>query len=652
MLKTELFETISVRVCDKKKSISASDCLKNQNSTRIVCHSKCRINEKSLSQLDYVTSPINENVFLKACPGSGKTEVVALKAAYELNNWSGVGGIAILSFTQNAARVIDNRVREFIGLNNIGYPHYIGTIDSWIHGYIAHPFSYRITNYKGDENDRSIKLIDCSSKSGFLNSFSTNYPFAKTGKILANQFCLDIKNDSVIFSSQDRVVDQARKKQFNGNEKWQQRSLIKELYELKQKFFEAGFATYQDMEYLSYKLILDREDIRISIAKRFPFIIVDECQDLSWIQLELLRNLKHSGCILHFIGDINQAIYKFKDVDPLVVLQFVSENDFLEKVLKINYRSNQIIVDLNQRIVSGVDVTGVENTPFKNNCICINYNNNLGELASWFEGELRRKSLDINNSAIVARGWSTVRKLRPGGRNDLMKIQEKLATAIYLWNGKNSDSKKEALLYMGEFVTKYFFIKSNTSKYNYYCPEVISSPLKWRVFLARVLDECIDSDKGILEFSDKWTNWAKKIKTNMHLILENHKLILNAPELNEFTQCKFIALKGKAGVAVIDSITSKFLGKGSSLRITTIHQVKGETLDAIMVVSAPDKRGATKDGHWSFWLEDDKSEKARLAYVASSRPKHLLIWAVPKISKAEIKQLSSLGFSIIDLPSQ
>ena len=86
-----------------------------------------------------------------------------------------------------------------------------------------------------------------------------------------------------------------------------------------------------------------------------------------------------------------------------------------------------------------------------------------------------------------------------------------------------------------------------------------------------------------------------------------------------------------------------------NLRITTIHSVKGETLDAILLVSAPSKQG-TPDGHWTQWLEVSTKEAARLAYVASSRPKHLLAWAIPTpINEPAKKRISDIGFHIIEM---
>lgn len=67
----------------------------------------------------------------------------------------------------------------------------------------------------------------------------------------------------------------------------------------------------------------------------------------------------------------------------------------------------------------------------------------------------------------------------------------------------------------------------------------------------------------------------------------------------------------------------------------------------LMVVSAPDRR--SEDGYWTKWLDDPTAEPARLAYVGSSRPKHLLAWAVPTCNDEDIARIKALGFVTLDL---
>ena len=61
---------------------------------------KERIEEKTDEQLDYILSPIDQCIYLEASAGSGKTEVLGLKAAYEICRWiSRQTGIAFLTLT-------------------------------------------------------------------------------------------------------------------------------------------------------------------------------------------------------------------------------------------------------------------------------------------------------------------------------------------------------------------------------------------------------------------------------------------------------------------------------------------------------------------------------------------------------------------------
>lgn len=80
----------------------------------------------------------------------------------------------------------------------------------------------------------------------------------------------------------------------------------------------------------------------------------------------------------------------------------------------------------------------------------------------------------------------------------------------------------------------------------------------------------------------------------------------------------------------------------------TIHGIKGDTYEATLLVSAPNKQ--SKGGHFEHWLENPENEYNRFAYVACTRPKHLLIVATPKLKKASRDILISLGLKPSAIP--
>ena len=144
-----------------------------------------------------------------------------------------------------------------------------------------------------------------------------------------------------------------------------------------------------------------------------------------------------------------------------------------------------------------------------------------------------------------------------------------------------------------------------------------------------------------------WSEWAKVFRKHFPEIIseiaEKHELELNSIE------CQYRCPRGKASIRLADYMAGVSGGQETSnIRITTIHQVKGETHDATLLVSSPDKRGR-KGGHWSEWLDNsvDDGEHTRFAYVASSRPRRLLAWAIPETNKDEIAKLIELGFNVL-----
>ena len=80
------------------------------------------------------------NVVLHACPGSGKTTVVAQKMINYWQHWDRPHqGIAVLSFTNVASNEIDRQAADILPKGfSIDSPHFIGTLDSFIDNFIIH----------------------------------------------------------------------------------------------------------------------------------------------------------------------------------------------------------------------------------------------------------------------------------------------------------------------------------------------------------------------------------------------------------------------------------------------------------------------------------------------------------------------------------
>ena len=90
----------------------------------------------TVEQQDFLAA--EGRIVLCAVPGSGKTFIVAKKIIKYLEDWRFPHrGVAALSFTNVASDEIRNQVSDTTyAYSDIGYPHFVGTLDSFINNFI------------------------------------------------------------------------------------------------------------------------------------------------------------------------------------------------------------------------------------------------------------------------------------------------------------------------------------------------------------------------------------------------------------------------------------------------------------------------------------------------------------------------------------
>lgn len=105
--------------------------------------------------------------------------------------------------------------------------------------------------------------------------------------------------------------------------------------------------TYGDLEY--HVLRYMREEITAErVRKDFQYFVVDEFQDTSRVQYEVLQLLcGHDYSRLFCVGDAKQAIYGFRGGELKVFLDLEKENAITTLPLVSNYRSLERVVGFN-----------------------------------------------------------------------------------------------------------------------------------------------------------------------------------------------------------------------------------------------------------------------------------------------------------------
>ena len=114
-----------------------------------------------------------------------------------------------------------------------------------------------------------------------------------------------------------------------------------------------GLMDFVDQETLVLDLARNNEAFRRSFPGRIRFLVVDEFQDTSPLQLELFLQLSSLVREAVWVGDPKQAIYEFRGTDPELMEAVVARVSRREQ-LSHTWRSHQAVVDLSNAVFEPV----------------------------------------------------------------------------------------------------------------------------------------------------------------------------------------------------------------------------------------------------------------------------------------------------------
>lgn len=301
--------------------------------------------------MDYLES-LNENqrgavlqtegpVMIIAGAGSGKTRVLTYRLAHLIQNGVDAFNILSLTFTNRAAKEMQNRIQTLVGgeAKNI----WMGTFHSVFSrilraeaGKIGYPSNFTI--YDSDDSKSLIKTI--------LNEIQlddkTYKPSLVHNRISAAKNRL-ISAEAYLKNPHYMADDAAAGKPEMGR--------IFKLYSDRCK--KAGAMDFDDLLFNTFKLFNEHTDVLNKYQNRFKYVMVDEFQDTNIAQYMITRKLAAQNRNICVVGDDAQSIYAFRGADIQNILNF--EKDYPElKVFKLeqNYRSTQTIVEAANSIIS------------------------------------------------------------------------------------------------------------------------------------------------------------------------------------------------------------------------------------------------------------------------------------------------------------
>lgn len=535
---------------------------------------------------------------VKAAPGSGKTFTITKKAMDIINNWNCNGGLALLSFTNVAVNEMKETFKIYDKTFEIKHPHFIGTLDSFINNYIFLPFGHL--------------EMKCNCRPQLVGKPFNNWVGRNYSQQQFTEITLDI-NDNWIKVPESNLQNDWKSNPYFISEK--------------KKLLKQGYANRADAHYFSLKILKNHENILKLLVKRFPYIILDEAQDTSDIQMEILNILIENGLSnLILVGDPEQAIYEWNDANPMLF-----ENKFQDWksdsiILTENFRCSSSICDFISRFshtdfVSKNEKNLLEIEPeFK---AYKNENNDIKNIINEFENFCDSKDIPKNNEtrAILFRGQSFANQFRNNGfKFNIFEIfpgydLERTFTRFivlgkYLWD---LEFKLEGF----KLLEKAYIML--TEKIDFVNQEQIRLIIETKGLLKH--------RKEILEFIQKipltksntnLNNWINTINNNFEWEIELKKM-------------KNIDDDSFKGIFNDISVDSDNLNNDH--HFGTVHSVKGKSFRAVLLILKEKPPKAKKYRKLLEHYNLLKEEELRIPYVAMTRAKEILWIAIPEKEK-------------------
>lgn len=280
-----------------------------------------------LDEKQYEAYQSMENSVIIAGPGSGKTRILTLKAiTLAKSHIHKPCGLACISYSRESVRELKKRLKAY------GYvpsnKDFIGTVHSFSLLHVIQPFAQLYPQYN---IQYPIKILPDDIKAALYNSVLDELNIEDDRALplvdINKHRSLSLKGRSEVFMDSSPQIARAA-----------------ELYE--KKINETEFIDFINIINLSARIINEQEYVRVTLKSQFPWLLVDEYQDLGKALHEMVLELVFNADIkLYAVGDTNQSIYGFNGGYPDFLLELTANDNIKTIELISNYRSTQHIIN-------------------------------------------------------------------------------------------------------------------------------------------------------------------------------------------------------------------------------------------------------------------------------------------------------------------
>lgn len=554
----------------------------------------------------------DKSVNIVAGPGSGKTTVLIAKCALLLKrNSKSNNGICLITHTNIAVDEIKVGLKK-IGIDNIEYPNFIGTIQEFFNSFFSKKAFHLI---HGEKMFRVLDDEEYKEKFGeFFQQFKPDWYTYSTPNIKKGRPEILISDD-LTYS----IISAAN-------------SSYKEAFEKSIKLlFSRGFVNNQQCLELAYWYITKQEGlIKKAITNRFEYVLLDEAQDTSPLQYKLLQKLfTDSKVIFQKFGDPYQALYNIYEGNKDAWIPYEETDIDYQEISETSRFGNTIANIVKNVCIEKYDTFQSLDLVKSFNPYYIIYDNE-NDLLNQYKGLIDRcesESESFSNSekkdAILSVFHEDLGRLFSNYTRPSTKPR------------KNDSQVRKTYNFLLSLISKELDISFNELK------DQIDSKLDCKV----IIGNCI---KKIVNESFLMDSLMENLKEVL-IILSNN---IQSQFLKVNLERQVIYFRQNILFSESDHLTEE----SYDFDIGTIHSAKGETHRSTLLVLDALFKDYSQDTEFSMFnllkeyfvgnyidvntitndIEKNETIKSlKLAYVALSRPTHLMVISIPKHSIVE-----------------
>lgn len=568
-----------------------------------------------------------------AVPGSGKTTVILNRIINLIENHD-VLPKNILSITFSKSQGMDMERRFLKSFPNLKGQITFKTI---------HAFCYEIVkNYMKIKNIKKtlIEGDEKINKSTLLKRyFFSMYEQKILDDVIKDFFSLYdfTKNKMIDFE------DYVRKNKFISN-----RLLLLKLYKAYESLkLEYNFIDFNDLLSLANKYISEDKNLLSSIKKRYKFFSVDEAQDTSMLQFEIIKKIVYPENNLFVVADDDQSIYSFRGAEPKNLLEFKKfYKDSKIFIMNHNFRSTKNIIEISNKLISK------NKNRYQKNPICTCSDNSKIMLFKVKNAHIQMRKLlelikqlkkDESVGILYRNNISSIYVANYFLENDVDFFVKENGFDFYL-NKILLDINN--ILQFSQDQTNLEVFKRIYFKLNAYIKKDFISKLKYKSYDENILDALLDLDDlnsfYLKKFNALRNNFKMLKKLSMKYKID---FIVNELGYGEYLENydEIQKLNSNLMIDILKYISSNlnsyddFLQRlkdikeklkdanksSSNISISTIHSAKGLEYDHVFLLDLVDGEFPQKNilnAMDSSLLEEER----RLFYVAMTRAKKTL----------------------------